>query len=1040
MRGPVDKRAVLRRLTITGFIGFTLVIVAVFVRQDRISAAASVYVERAYEERNQIQSVFNRIRDIELGQRGYALSGDSSYLAPYFEALYGNTKRTRGDVSETVHGNTNSTLWDELRRLLEYFQDNPDQLARARLVEKLAHERVQFAESVIRARSQNRMEALHELVLSGEGKRIMDSTRNVVDDMMKQQVTRLRDKRAQESSNLRLNSSMLYVVVALFYLAWLLSLRVASRSRRSRLTAERELKASHSLLQAVIDSSTRGLFTTGLDGRIRIFNPAAERILGYSASEVVGQKASEVLRGIHEPAEIERRRQQLVEKLGRPVRGLEIFQLSRDSTGMADPSWTLVRKNGSTLLAALTISPLVGRDGGQYGHLIMFQDVTERRMLLRRLAESNAMFQAVLDGAHYAIFATDAAGRLTIFNAAAEAMLGMKAKHAIGKDVMDLLTDLKPEEVEARRARVYRAYGRYPEGIELFTLPLEDDRTLGQEWTFKNDVTGHEIPLMLSVSEMKDERGRVIGYVALARDITELRANEKLKKEFISTVSHELRTPLTSIRGALGLVAGGAAGQLPDGVRDMLAIAHRNSERLVRIINDILDIDKIDSGNLTLYPKVIEAGSFLVQAIEANMPYGTKHSVRFVPGDIPAARIEVDPDRLMQVMSNLLSNAAKFSRPGSDVHVGARVREGTYRIYVQDQGTGIPEEFRSRIFSKFAQAEGMDSRRFEGTGLGLHITRKLVEAMGGAIDFETEAGKGTTFFFDVPLAKQGEALPSGTGDAAQGHAPAGTTPGAGEAPRILICEDDPDVGTLLRVLLERAGLQTRLARTLEEARDMLKAGDFAAMTLDLGLPDGSGLTLLRELRHNPETRTLPVIVVSARADEGRKDLTGDAIGMIDWVTKPIDEDRLQQALGHALMRMDAGTGEEKPRVLHIEDDADFRHVLESSLGDAAEWTGAATLSEAETYLAQGRYHLVVLDLDLPDGSGLVLLERLKNHPGGPVPVLILSASETDNSVRDQVEAVLVKSRLSEERLVDTILAQIRKVKPSASATPGSSAP
>src|SRR5690606_672848 len=203
--------------------------------------------------------------------------------------------------------------------------------------------------------------------------------------------------------------------------------------------------------------------------------------------------------------------------------------------------------------------------------------------------------------------------------------------------------------------------------------------------------------------------------------------------------------------------------QLPDGVRDMLAIAHRNSERLVRIINDILDIDKIDSGNLTLYPKVIEAGSFLVQAIEANMPYGTKHSVRFVPRDIPAARIEVDPDRLMQVMSNLLSNAAKFSRPGSDVHVGARVREGTYRIYVQDQGTGIPEEFRSRIFSKFAQAEGMDSRRFEGTGLGLHITRKLVEAMGGAIDFETEAGKGTTFFFDVPLAKQGEALPSGTG-------------------------------------------------------------------------------------------------------------------------------------------------------------------------------------------------------------------------------------------------------------------------------------
>ncbi len=1036
----MDKRALLRRITITGFIGFTLVIVAVFVRQDRISAAARVYVERAYAERNQIQSVFNRLRDIELGQRGYALSGDSSYLAPYFEALYGNTERTRGGVPETVHGNTNSSLWDELRRLRDYFEDTPDQLEQVVLLEKLAHERIQFAESVITARSQDRMETLHDLVMSGVGKRIMDSTRSVVDDMMNRQMTRLHAMRAQESSNLRLNSSMLYIVVALFYLAWLFSLRVASRSRQSRLTAERELKASHSLMQAVIDSSTRGMFTTGLDGRIRIFNPAAERILGYSASEVVGRKASEALRHIHDPAEVERRRQHLVERLGRPVRGLEIFQLSRDSTGMPDPSWTLVRKNGSTLLSALTISPLIGRDGGQYGHLIMFQDVTERRMLLRRLAESNAMFQAVLDGAHYAIFATDASGRLTIFNAAAEAMLGMKAKHAIGKDVMDLLTDLNPEEVEARKTRVHRTYGRYPEGIELFTLPLEDDRTLGQEWTFKNDVTGHEIPLMLSVSEMKDERGRVIGYVALARDITELRANEKLKKEFISTVSHELRTPLTSIRGALGLVAGGAAGPLPDGVRDMLAIAHRNSERLVRIINDILDIDKIDSGNLTLYPKVVEAGSFLVQAIEANAPYGIKHSVRFLLRDAPSARIEVDPDRLMQVMSNLLSNAAKFSKPGSDVYVEASIRGGTYRISVRDQGTGIPENFRSRIFGKFAQAEGADSRRFEGTGLGLHITRKLVEAMGGAIDFESGDGTGTTFFFDVPLAKQAEAPPAGDVEPAGENVTATAVPAAGDVPRILICEDDPDVGMLLRVLLERAGLQAQLARTLEEARNMLQAGDFAAMTLDLGLPDGSGLTLLRELRRNPETRELPVIVVSARADEGRRDLTGDAIGMIDWVTKPIDEDRLQQALGHALRRVDSGAGDGKPRVLHIEDDADFRHVLESSLGDAAEWIGAATLAEAEAYLARGRYNLVVLDLDLPDGSGVVLLERLKNHPDGPVPILILSASETDNSVRDQVEAVLVKSRLSEERLVDTILAQIRKVNPSGPQTREKPAP
>src|SRR5690606_35837630 len=268
---------------------------------------------------------------------------------------------------------------------------------------------------------------------------------------------------------------------------------------------------------------------------------------------------------------------------------------------------------------------------------------------------------------------------------------------------------------------------------------------------------------------------------------------------------------------------------------------------------------KIDTGNLTLYIGSVEARSFLQQAVESNAPYGEKHSVRFRIGTVPDEKIEVDPDRLMQVMSNLLSNAAKFSPAGAEVEVDAQVVGGSLRVFVRDHGMGIPEAFRSRVFTKFAQAEGADSRRYEGTGLGLHITRKLIEAMGGTIDFTTETGVGTTFFFDVPLAGRGEADASSPGNAkASGHSPAATA----ERPRILICEDDPDVGTLLRVLLERAGLDPVPVRTLADARRLLAEERFAAMTLDLTLPDGSGLTLLRELRREPATRELPVIVIS----------------------------------------------------------------------------------------------------------------------------------------------------------------------------------
>jgi signal transduction histidine kinase len=238
--------------------------------------------------------------------------------------------------------------------------------------------------------------------------------------------------------------------------------------------------------------------------------------------------------------------------------------------------------------------------------------------------------------------------------------------------------------------------------------------------------------------------------VALAREA--LNEQQRLKNEFISTVSHELRTPLTSIRGSLGLLTGGVAGPLPGPVAEMVDIAHKNSERLIRLINDILDLDKVEAGKLDLYLEVADLAPLLHHAAQAHQGYAGEYGVRVevVLDDAPGARARVDADRLAQVLANLLSNAIKFSPRGQAVTLRLVRDAGRLRVSVEDRGPGVPEDFRARIFQKFAQADGSDTRRRGGTGLGLSIARALTERMGGALDFTSAPGGGTTFWFDLP--------------------------------------------------------------------------------------------------------------------------------------------------------------------------------------------------------------------------------------------------------------------------------------------------
>lgn len=264
--------------------------------------------------------------------------------------------------------------------------------------------------------------------------------------------------------------------------------------------------------------------------------------------------------------------------------------------------------------------------------------------------------------------------------------------------------------------------------------------------------SGQPFWIELDIVPVANSVGWFTHWVAVERDITERMRSDQRKMEFISTVSHELRTPLTSILGSLGLLMGGVLGELPEKPQAMLKLAHENSQRLGRMINDLLDVQKMEAGmmHFDLVPHSLE--SLLRDAITSNQPFATRHHVQLViAGEIPEVQVQVDAGRFQQVLANLLSNACKYSHAEHLVTIAAMMTpHKRLRIEIRDTGEGIPEEFRERIFQKFAQADSSDSRAKGGTGLGLAITKEIVQQMHGEIGYQSVLGEGTVFFIELP--------------------------------------------------------------------------------------------------------------------------------------------------------------------------------------------------------------------------------------------------------------------------------------------------
>ncbi len=548
-------------------------------------------------------------------------------------------------------------------------------------------------------------------------------------------------------------------------------------------------------------------------------------------------------------------------------------------------------------------------------------------------------------------------------------------------------------------------------------LPQEvAQQTMHYMWRALQTNTAQIFECAFGEERLRDYEVRVVvgneeEALILLHDITERKNADRMKNEFISTVSHELRTPLTSIRGSLGLIAGGVTGPIPPQAKALIDIALNNSERLVRLINDILDIEKIESGKMTFEMKPQPLMPLVEAAIEANRAYGTQFGVtlRLVEG-LPNATVEVDSDRLTQVLTNLISNAAKFSPLDETVDLTVARVHGRIRVSVTDHGPGISEEFQQRIFQKFAQADSSDTRQKGGTGLGLNIARAIVERLGGSISFQTTADAGTTFYFDLP---EWRATLRDAGEDARNPAP---------QERILICEDDHDIATQLGALVAQGGFASDIATSAAEAKTLLAQNHYAAMTLNMLLPDKNGVSLIRELRGQPHTRDLPIIIVSANTELGRHELNTSTLTVSDWLDKPIDQARLSAAVQRAALTGAGG----RPRILHVEDDPDVRQVIGVLLYDMADLVAAPDLRTARRLLAQDHFDLILLDVGLPDGSGLDLLPETGGLIAPYTPVVLFSAQEIGLQTAQNVAAVLLKSRTSNDQFLMTVKSLIRK--------------
>ncbi len=491
------------------------------------------------------------------------------------------------------------------------------------------------------------------------------------------------------------------------------------------------------LQSAALEAADNGIIITDPDGIIQWVNPAFTRLSGYTAEEAVGQSTRILKSGKQDPSYYRQLWETIIS--GKVWRGELINR----------------RKDASHYTEEMTITPVLDAEGNISHFISIKQDITARKIAEEKLQEAmsqleknyreteraRSVIKAILDASSEAMILVSPDDEFIAINKKFEQFFALRAKKILGRCFADMLPHFE---------RIFKD----PAGIKArfedasCDLSAQYKETVTQLWPQKRDLEIYSAPV-------QNRRGGYLGRLFVFRDCTHEREVDRMKTEFVSLVSHELRTPLTSIEGYVDLLLGGDAGELQNEQKDFLQIIRRNADRLTLLVTDLLEVSRIEAGAIKLNIEEIDLSPLIQGVAESLRPQiENKNQTLSVSHGEDLPPIPGDANRIIQVLTNLLSNAHKYTPSGGRISVNSRLEDEDVRIEVTDTGIGLTQEEQERLFTKFFRAENPTTKEVRGTGLGLWITRSLVEMHGGEIEVASNPGKGSTFSFTLPVAEE----------------------------------------------------------------------------------------------------------------------------------------------------------------------------------------------------------------------------------------------------------------------------------------------